>query len=300
MNGKQSGFYSMLRRVSDLLKRSLEFITGLPSFTDLQTSFDTNLNEIRVLSELQESDLKGLRKQKETLRATTGKKALNMCRRVLAYATVTGNEVLAGTMYYKEWDLSRLSDNDFVSAVSVIYNSANANKTALTEYGVTAESLTGLKTTIDAFKAIVDTPKEGYTGKKQVTDRLAWLFDFQANNLVKMDVLIDMLKDSQPEFYAEYQDTRKVVYHSGSLMFKLNATDAATGLPLSGVTVNFAQDGAMKLDKVTKEGGGIIYKSMDEGTYDITLSKLGFQTQILKKDIVDGELNAMTVAMVKN
>ena len=299
MTGKQSGMYSMQRRVSDLLKKNVSLISELPTFINLQSLFDTNLNEIGLLTEQQEADISGLRKQKRTMRATCSTKTMNVRRRLVAFAKITGNEVLAKTVNYTEWDLSKVSDNDFISACSVICSEAEKNQAAMIEYGVTPETVIDLKETINAYKAIVDVPKEASTGKKQITDRLAALFDLNAGLLIKMDALIAMLKDSHPEFYAEYQDTRKVVYRTGSLTLKFNATDASTGLPLSGANVKFVMDEELKLEKITAAGGGLSIKTMDEGIYNLTVSKTGYATQDLIVHVVPRELNSVAVAMVK-
>jgi hypothetical protein len=299
MNGKQSSMYSMQRRTSDLLKKNESLTSRLPTFTVLRSSFDANIKQIGTLGQQQEADISGLRKQKEDLRMALTQKDLDISRRVVAFAKITKDPVLAKKAYYTETNLMKSSDNEFISACLVIYAAAENNLAVLSDYGVTEEILSSLKATIDEFKSVVDTPKEGYTEKKQATDQLAKLFADQATLLDNMDVLIEMLKDTQPAFYAEYQDTRKVTYHTGSITVKGMATEAATGEPLSGVTMSFALDGEVKMEKVTAAAGGFTIKSMEEGTYTVTASRLGYVTQTLTVNVLDDEMNTVEVAMVK-
>lgn len=299
MNSRQSSIYAMLRRVYDLLKKKLALLSKLPVFTDLFSSYESKLTQIGVLSEQQEKDISGLKKQKEALKVDLITKALDVSRRVVAYAKLTGNDVLAKEAYYTETDLQHYPDETLVTSCSVIYTAAETHAASLIEYDVTAETLTALKKAIDDFKAVMDSPKIGHTEKKQITDQLALLFEEEITLLDKIDLLVDMMKNTQPEFYAEYFDTRKVVYHSGSLAIKGKITDAVTGAPLSGVNVSFVLDGAVKLEKTTADGGGFTIKTLSEGTYLVTASRIDYASQTLPVTVLANELCVINIALVK-
>ncbi len=300
MNSKQTSINSMLRRVSDLIKKNLGLLSELPIFLELWNLYGINLTQIGLLIEQQEKDITGLKKQKEVHRVDAIKKVLDISRRVVTFAKLTGNEVLAREAYYSETDLNRLVDDIFVKACRVVYTAAQNNAIALLGYGVTPETLAATKTAIDTFEAVMDTPKEGTTEKKQSTGSLANLLDEELGILSKIDLLVNMMQETHPAFYAEYKDTRKVVYRSGSLVVKAAITDAATGAPISGVTVSFALNGAVVLEKSTADGGGFSVKSMEEGTYDVTISKLGYNAVTQTFNVLAGELSTLEVKLVKN
>ena len=289
----------MLRRIYDLLKKNLPLLSGLPVFTTLFSVYETKLIQLGVVSEQQEKDISGLKKQKEALRADLILKAMDVSRRVVAYATLTGNEVLAKEAYYTDTDLQHYPDETLATACSVICSAAEANATALVEYGVTAEILTALKKAISDFRTAMDNPKKGHTEKKQSTDQLAQLLDEELSLLGKIDLLVDMLKNTNPEFYAEYYDTRKVVYRSGSLSVKGQVSDATTGIALSGVTICFTLDGEVKLEKTTAEGGGFIDKTLGEGTYQVTASRIDYISQTVTVNVLANELCVINIALVK-
>jgi len=299
MNSKQSSVYAMLRRIYDLLKKNLPLLSGLPVFTTLFSVYETKLIQLGVVSEQQEKDISGLKKQKEALRADLILKAMDVSRRVVAYATLTGNEVLAKEAYYTDTDLQHYPDETLATSCSVIYSAAIANTAALLEYGVTTDTLTAFKKAVDDFRTAMDNPKKGTTEKKQATDQLAQLIDEELALLGKIDLLVDMLKNSNPEFFAEYYDTRKVVYHSGSLAVKGQVTDAATGAALSGVTISFALDGVVKLEKPTAEGGGFTDKTLAEGIYAVTASRIDYISQTVTVNILANELCAINIALQK-
>jgi len=109
-----------------------------------------------------------------------------------------------------------------------------------------------------------------------------------------------MLKDSQPKIYKEYYDTRKVVTRSGSLTVKALVTDAASNAPVVDAVVSFRLDGVLILEKTSAEAGRFNVKSMDEGNYVVTTTKMGYQTDVRDVVIVANELNSITIALKKN
>ena len=302
MTKKQSGILSMLRRMLNFLVKYTAMVSGLPTFPGLQTKFETYLTEIISLTEKQEKDISGLATQKVALRGALTQKTMDACRRMVAYAKMNGDEVMAKVASYKESDLNRMADNLFLSTCSTIYTAADNAKTVLTEYGCTTVTQADFKTAITAFTTVIDTPKEGYIEKKQITSRMAELFGLELDILAKMDLLVDMLKDSQPAFYAEYQDTRKVVTPgTGTLQVQGTVTDAATNQPIPDATVTFKNSDTNEviLVKQTAEKGGINIKSLDEGVYKMVVSKVGFQIFEDSLTVDSTLLSGFSVKLVK-
>jgi hypothetical protein len=299
MNKKQNGIYAMQRRVYNFFTRNLELLSKLPLFPTLYSLLGTTIPQINALNEEQERDLSGVTKQKETLRGGAFKKVMNLQRRLLAFATFTNNEVLVKEISYTDTEMSHLTDNTFLSACWVIYHAAETNQVAAAEYEVTPELLKEVKAAIEAFGKVIDTPKEGQIGKSQTSGEMGDLIQDNQATLGKTDLLVDMLKDSQPKIYKEYYDTRKVVNRSGSLTVKALVTDAATNAPVVDAVVSFRLDGVLILEKTSAEAGRFNVKSMDEGNYVVTTTKMGYQTDVRDVVIVANELNSITIALKK-
>lgn len=297
MNKKQNGIYAMQRRVYNFFTRNLELLSTLPQFLTLYNLLGTTISQINLLNEEQEKDTSGLTKQKETLRGNAFKKGMNLQRRLLAFATFTNNDVLVKEISYTDTDLSHLTDNSFLSACWVIYHAGVTNQLAAAEYEVTPELLTEVKTAIEAFGAVIDTPKEGQIEKTQTSSEMGDLIQENQFTLGKTDLLVDMLKDSHPKIYKEYYDTRKVVNRSGSLTVKALVTDAATNVPVVGAVVSFRLDGVLMLEKTSAEAGRFNVKSMDEGNYVVTTTKMGYQTDVRDVVIVANELNSVAISL---
>jgi len=82
-------------------------------------------------------------------------------------------------------------------------------------------------------------------------------------------------------------------------MVKVLVTNALTGLGLPTVKVVFTLEGVLKLKKITTNGGGISIKTLEEGVYSVTLSKIGYITQTLSVNITNDKLNRIQAALVK-
>jgi hypothetical protein len=300
MNSKQSSTKTMFRRVSNFFKKYLSILEGLPNFTPLRNKFDENLTQLDTVESQQAQDLSGLRTKKEDIKASTAQKTLDMSHRLEAFAKITGDVVLEKKVHFSDMHLQKLPDNVFMTTCNIVYDLANENKTAAADYGITDAVLTDLKTAIDAYKTVVDAPKEGTTEKKQATEQLANLFSDETAVLDKIDALVEMIRYSNPTVFAEYWDTRRIEYRSGSLSVKCEVTDAATSLPLGGAIIGFYLDGTLILEKTTSSSGGITAKGFENGTYTVKVTRLGYTPQTLTVNVLDVVMTIIKVAMVSN
>lgn len=299
MNSKQISFVATSRRVSNFLKKYPEVTNGLPTFLATQTEFDSNLAQIEICGNQQKTNLSGLRTQKEDMKVSTGKRVLDVSHRIETYAIITGDVVLSKKVHLAETVYMRSSDHDFMSSSNIVYELAESKKMELTEYGVTPVSVTELKTAIEGYRALVDAPKEGTTERKQVTDQLAILLEVENGVLSKLDALYELIRYTHPAIYAEYHDTRKIVYRSGTLSVKCEVTDAETGLPLNGAAIAFSLNGVLILEKTTSQNGGFTVKSFEDGAYSVSITRLGYVPQTLAVNILDVEMTTIKIAMVK-
>ena len=115
----------------------------------------------------------------------------------------------------------------------------------------------------------------------------------------KIDLVVETLRFSNPPLYASYTDNRRIDTHSGSLTVKVKVIDQLTGTGVENVKVSFMLDGVLKLEKTTAAGGGLSIKSLGEGNYTVTFSKIGYATQTLNVSITSDALNTIDVMMVK-
>jgi len=318
MNSKQESKLTMFLAVKDYLTANATIVSALPNYSGYFTAFQNSIALIQTNAEQQMFDKTGISASKKQLRSTLVALAVDASRKLTAYAKFLNNQVLLKETKFTESDLRSGTDTALRDYAQGIYNRTQANLSALANYGITEVTQTALQDAITAFVASIPKPRLGITDKKQSTIQLANNFDVADAALENIDIIIEIVRVSQANFYNGYKTVRKIVATgANSLRVKGIISDAATGQPLKGVTIKFCPEcveptkkaaangmSAAKeevvLSKRTAEKGGFNIKSLPEGVYKVTISKNGYQEQVLTVAVTDGELGDLNVELSKN
>jgi len=311
MNSKQESRYSMELALRDFLNQNKAVISSLPGFGSLFTAFSDNIDQIQVIREKQEADKTGIALTKEQLRNDLVAKTTDISRKTAAYAKMTNNVVLMKEVHYSVSDLKMAADVILKDRALLVHDNAGEHLTELAEYGVTAEILSALKSVIDLFFTVMPKPRLGIIEKKQATDQLAQLFTSNHALVQKFDILVEIIRLTQPAFYAAYRDNRKVIETGkGSLALKAVITDSETKAGIRGVTVSFAQQngslsaaiakGEKRMVKITSHKGMFRIKHLPAGTYKATFNKPGYQEKVVPVTVADNERTELTVELERD
>ena len=309
MTNKQEGTEKMSVATVAFLLANPTITAGLPNFATYFTVIQTTNTQIQAAEVQQETDKSGDTLAKQVARTTLITQAIDVSRRVVAYATNVNNNTLLELVNYTESDLKKSSDTKLISSCQVIRDSANANVAALATYGVTAAILTTLQTSITNFNATLPKVRVDTTDSGEATKLLATLFKTLMSNWAKIDTLVEMVRTAQPSFYSEYQLVRKViVLGTGSLALKVQANDAQSGEALANVTLTLtpastalraASTAKTNIVKKTAKGGGSNYKGLADGDYTVVAKKPGFKDVTTTVSVVNGESTLLEIAMEK-
>ena len=307
MNNSQKGTLSMSVGTVNYLDRYPAITSILPGFEALFTRFNVNVNGLLVLRGKHEVNKSGIRDNKEMLRADLAVMAFDISRKTEAYASSTNNLILAKEVHYSETSFTSAADSDLESRSQIIYEKAKANISDLTPFDVSEDDLMGLQTAIDLFHAAVPAIRTGTNEKKQITSQIAQLLKENDVLFEKMDLLIEIVRLKQPDFYKGYKDTRMIIKTgNGSLAVIASATDAATGEGLKGVRFTFVRQnenketiGAQPLVRTTAKKGGLNIKNMTEGSYLVVAEKPGLKRLELHVNKVAGDLLRLNVKLEK-
>jgi len=299
---------SMSVGIVNYLEKNASITSVLPGFEPLFTKFRINTDGIMVLRKQQEIDNSGIKDHKEFLRSNLIAKAYDISRKTEAFATFANNHVLTKEVHFSETALSHAGDSKLESRSLIIYEKAKENIADLKPYGVTEDDLTALKNAIDLFHVSVPAPRKGTTEKKHITSQLVKLFKDNAAILEKIDLLVDVVRLSQPDFHAGYKENRKItVTRTGSLALIAKATDAATGEGIKGVKFIFIPQNANKeiakaeeqLVKMTAQKGILNIKNLGEGTYTAIVVKPGYKQIELTVNKAAGDRIKLEVQLEK-
>ena len=297
MNSKQNDVDSSAIMVIELNDKNQNIISTVPGLVDVNNKIKQIVEDIKVADQQQQTDVSGVRPKRDQERDLATTAALFLSKQIVALATVTDDAELEQRARYLITDLSPLSKSAFISACNVLGGIAQAHLTALTPYGVTADTLTHYNGLVHNFETNQNTPQEAHRAVLQATDHLSDLFADLTKALTKMDKLVALLEFSDPDYFDNYQAARNVVFHHGSLMVKGQVKSAVNGLNLNGVHVQFMLNGKLVLEKLTGDAGGFYIKSIPEGTYTVSFSKIGYASQTITVHITNSDLVKIDITM---
>ncbi len=310
MTGHQEGTLKM-SLASDMFCTANAAITAsLPQFTNHLAVVKTTNARIRALGVVQETDKKGDTTAKKEARAMLIAKAMDVGRRVAAFATNENDSALLALVNYSETDLKRISDQRLVSCSQVIHDSAVKVIGEMDGYNLTPAMLAELLSLITNFNSMIPIVRVDTVDSAEATQELTILFKTLTATWDKLDALVEMVRISDPNFYNEYKNVRRVIVAgTGSLALKIRTTNAETGAPEANVTLTLTPaDGQLRgatassksdIVKRTAAGGGSNYKGLADGTYTVTARKPGLKDATLTVNVVNGELSVLEIVMEK-
>jgi len=308
MNRKQESKFGMGYGLRDLLNQNAAITSSIPEFGKYLTALIENMDEILVINEKQVSDQSGIARYKRQLKNDLFVKALDISRKTATYAKIANNTVLEDTVRFSESELKMANAQVLKDLSLLIHHKAEENLTALVPYGVTEEYLNAFKTAIDQFIEVIPKPRLGINDRKQATAKLVALFQENDKVLEKLDALVEVVRLSQPEFYASYRNVRRVIEQGkGTLSLTASVTDRETHSGIKGVRVSFAcqeklsdpvgSGNGRMLVKTTTEKGFFQVKSMLPGTWVATLVKPGYKEKTVTLQVFGNERTKLAVEL---
>ena len=299
---------NMLILTRDYLLNNASITASISQFALLFTQFTNDIDLLQNLREQFATNHSGVTENKNILKADLITELSDLIRRILVYAKITNNQILETEVNYTDKKLDVLTNNDLCDISQIIYARGNANSTALASYGVTATTLSTVKTAIDSFTQAL--PQIALIRKERKT------INMQIDELLKkimaelhiLDCLIDILKKAQPNFHEGYKEARRIdktAFNTLSLIGK--AKDAGTGKDLSRATISINPALTTAADTtttalITKKiagKGGFKVKSLPEGNYTLTISKYGYETQEINFSINGKETTRVHLSLEK-
>ena len=313
MTGIQEDKLSMFYGVKGTCEKYQSTWTTNALFAATYNIWAAKLPLIEQNRDAQTIETTGVTTDKKGKRAVMTEKTLFMSNRLQSFGNTTGNAEILESVQYSASYLNKARDTDVIGICNAVLSRAVANATALTAYGVTAAMITELQASITAYSATLAKPQNAKAQTKTATENLTKLFKEAEDLLVKrMDLDIELFKVNKPDFYSQYKTARIIISTNGSKIAVMgSAVMAETGEPIKGVTFSFAvENGSMlksasvaSVETVVKksaEKGNFRISNMPEGTYTVTVKKIGYKDQMIKMNVVNGETTTLKIEMEKN
>lgn len=281
-------------------------------FAASQALFAAKVPLIELNRDAQMSTSKGITTDKKVKRSMVVEKALFIVNRLQSYATVIANNDLFESMRFNSWKLNKCRDTDVVGYCNNIIAKANANLANLASYSVTAIVIADLQKAVTDYAAYIAKPRTVTTVTKNATQNLAVLFKEENDILNKrMDLDIEVFKISNPDFYSQYKTSRQIISTSGSATAVKGVVMAKdNGELLRNVTLTFAAvENSLMKAAISATGKEIVKKSatkgqfrianLAEGTYVVTIRKIGYMDQTITITVANGETTNVIIELQK-
>lgn len=300
MTSKQDSKLKMYLTVRIFLLSSPAILAKLPNCDEFMAALDAAIAQIQKTSEQNHYSTKGVTDNKQQLRDTLSMLTVDASAKMQAYARYIHDTVLLAETKFTSTDLRKIPALELVDIAKGLYNRIQANIDKVTDYSLTTETQTTYKTSIDAFTESIPQPRQSQLKSKENSLLETQAFADGDEALSNIDTLVDIVKLTEPNFYAGYNNARKIVDQGkGSLQVQGTVTEAATGKPIAGALLIFRLQGqtAVILEKESADKGGFNIKTLAEGIYEVTITKVGFKTQPTTFVVNWNELCVLEVAM---
>lgn len=213
MNKKQNAKLNMAQRVSDTFARYQAIYS---TFTPMVNAVK-ELNQTVVSIRETQKDQSSISLSASSLKKQAAKEQMiNSCIKnanalyVVGFTTGNNNLITLKGLDYSTFN--KLTDNSSVALAEQIFDLSDAYSSDLVSYGIDQTEISSLAQLIQTFSSLISKPMDTIGERKQKTVTLAQLF-VQMDSVFynKLDKLIILFKQSEPDFYNEYRTARNVI-----------------------------------------------------------------------------------------
>jgi len=302
MNVMQENKLNMYYSVKDVCEEYRPVWIENAVFAATYNLWIANIPLIEDNRDLQTLETTGVTTHKNTKREAMIDKALYVENRLQSYAHVVKNPELLESIEYSVSDMKKARDNEVVGICKAILGRAKVHATEVAAYGATAEVIADLEAAIVAYTDILPKPKLAKSQSKTATENLTALFKANDELLAsRMDLDIELFKASAPDFYNQYHAARVVQASKGRSNSVLGSVVlAGSGEPIKGALIRFTATTTGETPKVFEKKSsdkGNFRMKLPEGTYRVTVSKIGYLDRELSVVVAHGETTNVKVEL---
>jgi hypothetical protein len=213
MNDRQESKLSMYQKVLDTCNRYAPVYTGVPAFGQSVEQFSGNIAAIvRTAQQQSGNPIKGSTAEKGNALDQLVQQTVKTAKAMYVYAYRTGNLSLLSKVRINKSMLYQGHVMDAVIRAKNIAEEAATFAGELQLYGIGEEERNALTEAITQCELLVNKPAETRDERKFYTGSLKQLFALTDSTLYdELDQLIDLFRDSAPEFFTLYKISRNII-----------------------------------------------------------------------------------------
>jgi hypothetical protein len=227
MNKNHENKLTMYLAVASVLDANAALTAAIPALSPAIGGFLRAVNAIKEKSK--EFDLVATGKTVAKLEAEEFllDELMPAVHAAFAYGNVAGETVLAEKVNVSESTIRNLRDTEIIVKANGLLDVISSAVQNLADYGVTPETVTAIRTKIDAYELALETKESSYSVRTSANQALHEAFD--AADLIlntRIDPLMEQFRKKEPEFYNAYTQARWIKSLGGGHKTK---TAAAAG-----------------------------------------------------------------------
>ena len=287
--------------LSILLKENPAILAKLPNGTKLLTALDNAIADIQANNLRQQESDGILREQLDELHKNLVNNIIATSRKMQAFADDKKSNALLKDIKFTKTDLANISDIELVQIAKKLHETVNLYLAELEKYELDAETQKTLLADITIYETTTPKLDNWMRDQKEITNILRINYKTADEIVASIDKQVEIVHDSEPEFYKKYKTTRKVDVPADVVQLVAKITDAerGTGVPNATVTFTLNNSTAEPIVKQTAEKGGFQIKTIASGIYTVKIQKIGYETQTLTITLPGDEPYSLNVKLVK-
>lgn len=282
MTSKQESRLKMFLTLQIYLQSNPEIMATLPHSDEFMEALNAAIIQIQTNSEKRQISTKGVTNSKREIRLELIDCIADTSRKMQAFASYANNTVLLAETKTTMTALKQQSSISLSDTANGLYSLVDQHMGELMLYGLNVETQANFKQLINAFANAIPQPRQKQLNSKELSLLENQGFEAGDKACANIDTITEMVRLSQPNFYQGYRNARKIVEQgTGSLQVQGRVIDAVTQQPIIDATVSFSltDQTDVVVEKQTAEKGGFNVKSLKEGVYNVSTSKVGYKDQ---------------------
>ena len=213
MTDKQNAKLNMAQRVSDTMKDYGTIYNSMLPMNEAVTELKNTIVDIHEAAKEQTAvNVPASTKEKREVEEQMIDRSVRLANALYVIGFKNNNKELTSLLGLSPRRFYRSEDNAKLTLAKYLYDLAQQNSADLMPYGFQPHEINDIGVAIDAYKNIIAKPMSTITVRKQKTTNLRELFaNLDSIFYDKLDKLIVLFKESNPDFYGEYRTSRNYI-----------------------------------------------------------------------------------------
>ncbi len=212
MNNRQENRLQMYYATRDVCRKQESLINEISLFSTAYNQFLVKINAIEDASRLQINPTTGLAVKKTQAKTDMVNSAIRIRNAMLLLATDLNDVVLKGKLTVSRSRLLRNRSTMAFQMCRIILDLVQGHAVQIGNYMISPEDIETFRTQITDYENLMNAPRGALITRKNITQQIQTLF--KETDLIlkeKLDHMVDMLRDSHPDFYYEYFSARMII-----------------------------------------------------------------------------------------